>query len=628
MSNRAGIDTAAAPLKELQQEVHALIEQCCLSQLTEPQGRRLDELLGAHAWARAAYLDSMAVEAELHASHAVAHQSAESSADDFSAASFSAANEDALLSSLSALPSGGESRRSRRVLSWLAIAASLLGVATASSWTTANLLRGDARAAVANSALGASDKAIDSNAFTIAEITATRNCRWRDATVGCGDEVYAGQRLDLLQGVAELLFPSGVTVLLEGPATLDFDEEGSLSMLSGRLCVDSPDDAESLQIKAGRMVLAQRGAACGVLTDNVGGGEVHVFRGEVQAMVLDAGGQRLQTCSLVGGAGGRLKPAARSFTPIQAHGDLFVRSLSPSTGPQDGLYAVETFEYPAGPLSEQNGGFGWAGPWAEIESMPGAGGESTNNVAERSLTWPGLPPRGAHFRQTGQANRVRRVLSTSSKGVFDVAGLVENRDAHRLIGKDGSTVYVSVLQRVSKLDDVFYGLELNRGDGNGNRVLCVGNGAEGARYAVTSNYNFDNNVAEIGPENTEVNLIVIRIDYGADDHDRAIVYRNPRSLVDEFKCRPAAELTGNFSFDRISFGNFEGTKHHEVDDLRIGTSFRVVTGQRSFLQAPLADGSRRRLDWLAGGFGPRQADARLAAVGRRFDFLGQNLFDN
>ena len=83
--------------------------------------------------------------------------------------------------------------------------------------------------------------------------------------------------------------------------------------------------------------------------------------------------------------------------------------------------------------------------------------------------------------QSGQQNRVRRSLSTSIGGVFDAAGLVENQDGTRLIGRDGTTVYLSFLQRVDKLDDVFYGVELHRNDGNSNRVLCIGNGAEGCK---------------------------------------------------------------------------------------------------------------------------------------------------
>lgn len=611
----AQLNDSPQPMTSRQsQDFTELLDKFCAQELTEPEALRFDALLAEYPEARAVYLDCMAVEAELHAGHAVARQPG---VDRMAPAS----------------QHSGAAATRRTWSSWLAIAASLIGVAFLSSWSTAlwigdkQVASEDAAGNPADTPLASSYKAdlsgdpsdalgrgVGQATPAIAEITATRNCRWRGAAVGCGDKVHPGQRLDLLQGVAELLFDSGVAVLLEGPAKLDVDADGSLSMRSGRLCVDSPEEAESLQIRAGRMVLAQSGAACGVLSDAVGGGEVHVFRGNVHAVVLDDGGQHLQACSLAGGAGGRLKPAAREFTPIQAHGDLFVRSLSPSTGPQDGLYAVESFQYPAGPISAQNGGFGWAGPWAEIESSPTPAGETTNTVAERSLAWPGVPPLGARLTQTGQANRVRRVLSTTFKGVFDAAGLVENRDAHRLIGKENHTVYVAAVQRVNKTDDVFYGLELNRGDGNANRVLCVGNGADGAGYAATSNYNnyIGDRGVSLGDENTAANLIVIRIDYGEDDRDRALVYRNPRSLTEEYKCRPDAELTGNFAFDRISFGNFEGSKTHEVDDLRIGAAFRVVTGQRSFLQAPLASTDSQPRALLANWFGASGAEPDAA----------------
>ena len=68
----------------------------------------------------------------------------------------------------------------------------------------------------------------------------------------------------------------------------------------------------------------------------------------------------------------------------------------------------------------------------------------------------------------------------------------------RLVGRDGTTVYLSFLQRVDKINDVFYGLELHRSDGNANRVLCIGNGAEECGYGVTSNFNV------YGPENFPV----------------------------------------------------------------------------------------------------------------------------
>jgi hypothetical protein len=82
-------------------------------------------------------------------------------------------------------------------------------------------------------------------------------------------------------------------------------------------------------------------------------------------------------------------------------------------------------------------------------------------------------------------------------------------------------------------------------------------------------------------ENTGVNFFVVRIAFGEGNRDRAEVFRNPTSLVDEGACKPDAQLEGNFAFDRISLGNFHGTKVHEVDEIRVGTTFRAVTGRRN-----------------------------------------------
>ena len=206
--------------------------------------------------------------------------------------------------------------------------------------------------------------------------------------------------------------------------------------------------------------------------------------------------------------------------------------------------------------------------------------------------------------QTAQQNRIRRSLGTSVGGVFDAAGLVENQDGVRLIGRDGTTVYLSFLQRVDKINDVFYGLELHRGDGNANRVLCIGNGAEGTGYGVTSNVNVygQRNFPSLGKENTETNFFVVRITFGAGNRDRVEVFRNPASLVDETACKADAELVGNFAFDRISLGNFNGTKIHEVDEIRVGTTFRAVTGRRG-------RGPDRLVPSVAFGAGSRERGA-------------------
>ena len=73
---------------------------------------------------------------------------------------------------------------------------------------------------------------------------------------------------------------------------------------------------------------------------------------------------------------------------------------------------------------------------------------NSNGVKPGSLEYEGLVPVGNRAVQTAQQNRIRRSLSTSVGGVFDAAGLVENQDGMRLVGRDGSIVYLSFLQRV------------------------------------------------------------------------------------------------------------------------------------------------------------------------------------
>jgi hypothetical protein len=202
-------------------------------------------------------------------------------------------------------------------------------------------------------------------------------------------------------------------------------------------------------------------------------------------------------------------------------------------------------------------------------------------VRPGSLTVAGVVPIGNRAVIAAQYNRIRRQLATSVGGVFDAAGLVENHDEVRLVGRDGKQVYLSFMQRVSKTSDGFYGIELHRGDGNANRVLCIGHGADESGYGVTSNTNIygKQNFPGLGDETTEVNFFVVKMTFGIDNHDVVEVYRNPESLRDESACQPDAVLRGNFAFDRISLANFDGAKIHEADEVRVGTHFLAVTGR-------------------------------------------------
>ena len=553
-----------------QHELHRLVGDFCHGTLAESDGALLDSVLEHDEAARQFYNNCMFLHAELYTQHAHIALGQDVECSLHGAEDSSVVSKDLTGSSASKTPS--------RLRSWLAVAAALAGVSVGSSWltywaTTAGL----AKTSVARSAN------VDANrSMPVAKITATRNCLWNDPVddVGFGATLYAGQQLSLSAGLVEITFLDGAQVVLEGPAKFDVQDTDLGELHEGRIAAMLPERARGFEIATNGLNVVDLGTEFGVLAEGEDT-EVHVFRGLVMAHVLDAQGQQVRTVELKTTEAARITPASSMVALIPSRDDAFVRSLSVATGPHDGLYAYEEFNYPEGPLSNQNGGFGWAGPWFNVDSVDPAG--DTNHVVTGGLEYNGMVPLSSRAVQSGQQNRIRRSLSTSIGGVFDAAGLVENQDGMRLVGHDDTTVYLSFLQRVNKTDDVFYGLELHRADGNANRVLSIGNGAEQCGYGVTSNFNVygRQNFPSLGEENTDTNFFVVKITYGPGNRDRVVVYRNPESLVNEDACVVDAELVGNFAFDRIGVGNFNGTKVHEVDEIRVGTTFLAVTGRRS-----------------------------------------------
>ncbi len=497
----------------------ALLHDLCNGTLDEQNAKLLDATLASDASAREQYAEWMTVEAALNRS------CAELPTTSHAVGEYNAAT----------TPPRTKARR-LKLQRWTSagmLAASLALVALASSFLTHTwIARGPVQEIASSMTLPGEG--------SLARVTSTLNCRWQQPSrgTGFGTELRAGDQLNLAAGLAEVTFNSGVRIILEGPATLDLSDATEAVLTDGRLAASIPNTAAQPRLRVSQCVAFEPGSEFGLLANSEGGGEVHVFSGRVSTTLLGELGETLETMRLSKSEGVRLAPSGRTMTKLTADDDRFVRSLAPTSGPHDGLYLHESFDYLNGPLAMHNGGFGWAGPWEDIEADFAPSKTATNGVARNSLEVEGMVSTGGRAVQTAQRNRIRRALSTSIGGVFDAAGLVENRDGHRLIGQNGRTIYLGFLQRVDKLDDVFYGFELHRGDGNGNRVLCIGNGADGAAYGVTSNYNQygSENYLVLGEENDQPNLIVVRIDYGIDDRDVATVYRNPLSLADEDKC--------------------------------------------------------------------------------------------
>jgi hypothetical protein len=432
----------------------------------------------------------------------------------------------------------------------------------------------------------------------VATITGSMNCRWRHTTsstpIGYGSSLHDGQKLELLEGIAELTFEDGTRMILQSPARLDVATSRS-DLHSGRLTATCPPGAEGFTVNTHGLSVVDRGTEFGVLADNDGNAEVHVFNGLVEGHYQEADDGPFRMVQWRSNEAVRYEGHNKKLSRLDQSDTTFVRTLSTNLGPASGLLAGEDFDYPSGPLGGQNGGFGWGGPWVDVSVQ--------TNLPDGSGVWPGslrhgvLLSGGNHASLAGSYNRIRRLMGTSFNGVFDAAGFVEDQDGARVIGKDGTTLYFSFLQKIDATNQVFYGFELHRGDGNRNRVLCIGHGAarswtEGkvrapnveagvTGWAVTSESNGIGNslleLGDLGPETTDTVLFVVKISFGDNNVDTIEVFKNPASLWDESECKPDVVGQGNFAFDRIGLANFEGNKVFEVDHIQVGTSFAGVT---------------------------------------------------
>ncbi len=182
----------------------------------------------------------------------------------------------------------------------------------------------------------------------------------------------------------QLTFADGARVILEGPAEFVVDSRDSAKLISGRLAAVAPPAAKSFTVTTPNLNVMQPAGEFGLVAGIEGGDEVHVFHGQLVARPVAALEDDGTSLALGSKEAVRIFPASTTLARVTIQNDLFVRSLAPSSGPRDGLFAQDSFEYPAGPLSGQNGGFGWAGPW-EVVELDEAETTASNVVVDGNL---------------------------------------------------------------------------------------------------------------------------------------------------------------------------------------------------------------------------------------------------
>jgi hypothetical protein len=130
-------------------------------------------------------------------------------------------------------------------------------------------------------------------------------------------------RLKLRAGVAEVAFHGGGEVLLEGPAEFDVSAPDHGFLHRGKLLAMVPAGAPAFRVGMPGVVVTDRGGQCGLLRDESGRTEVHVFEGQVGADPTGRPGEPLPP--LPGNAGARVDDSGRTLTPVPLNETTFAR---------------------------------------------------------------------------------------------------------------------------------------------------------------------------------------------------------------------------------------------------------------------------------------------------------------
>ncbi|TWT78335.1 FecR protein [Posidoniimonas polymericola] len=105
----------------------------------------------------------------------------------------------------------------------------------------------------------------------------------KDDGLAFGDRVEQGKVIDIKSGVIELLLTTGAKVTVEGPALFEATSALESSLTQGRLAAAAPRGARGYTVLTPTSELVDIGTQFGVVVEQSGNSELHVFDGDVVA---------------------------------------------------------------------------------------------------------------------------------------------------------------------------------------------------------------------------------------------------------------------------------------------------------------------------------------------------------
>ena len=170
----------------------------------------------------------------------------------------------------------------------------------------------------------------------VAQITREHACVWNEATgiMPVGADLYSGRKLELRQGLVEIAFADGATVVLEGPCGFMVRGPAEGFLHAGRLVARMDKGKRGFAVGTPMATIVDLGTEFGVAVADDGIAEAHVFRGEIE--IEDTGPtQTIPLRQLHAGEAVQIRRASNGITiqtnDIAAMPDRFVRRVPPES---------------------------------------------------------------------------------------------------------------------------------------------------------------------------------------------------------------------------------------------------------------------------------------------------------
>lgn len=163
----------------------------------------------------------------------------------------------------------------------------------------------------------------------VAKLRGTVGARWAGTRLELpeGEGFAAGERIELVEGLAEVCFVNGARVVLQGPAIVEIEDEKSIGVSVGRIASVVPHEAGDFRVHTAAADLTGAGNEYGAEVDVDGSLVAQVYLGEVN-LKFPRGATEIPALQLASGQGAQVDAVSGRTTLLPQPNELhFVRYL-------------------------------------------------------------------------------------------------------------------------------------------------------------------------------------------------------------------------------------------------------------------------------------------------------------